>query len=94
MAKDTGSVHGVLNPGLSRNALEFGTQSGLGALELCSPVWPAPRSGVEYILLRDGYFNAEGEGLHLECSCLLGEGYRGAESGEGCLFGVLNRVEI
>lgn len=50
------------------------TESGLETPELCSPVWPAPRSGVEYLWLRGGYFNAESEGLHLECSHTLGEG--------------------
>lgn len=69
-----------------------GTESGLETPELCSRVWPAPRSGVEYVLPCGG-FNAESEGLHLECSRVLGEGYHGTESGKGCLFVVLNRVE-
>lgn len=50
-----------------------GTESGLEIPELCSRVWPAPRSGVEYVLPCGG-FNVESEGLHLECSHVLGEG--------------------
>lgn len=66
------------------------TESGLETPELCSPVWPAPWSGVEYVLLCGSCFNAESEGLRSECSRMVREGYRGTEAGEGCLFGVLN----
>lgn len=91
----SGLGHGLRGsrPRTESERTRTGTESGLETPELCSRVWPAPRSGVEYVLLCGG-FNAESEGLHLGCSRVLGAGCRETESGEGCLFVVLNRVEI